>query len=195
MRLLSASRKQRISRWIPLPPRGYRDRRVRDRPARKCSSPIRPHVAARLIVWFSDHRSDLPSMAETFACMLPDFRMKYAALGSTLASAPRSITFMIQLRTTGAVSGRPMRLVSANNETLGPPENRTRHRYFRRPDPPADHEEPPTKAITGTRMRLKTSPINFQAPAARPWGSCRSCSCTDRASISLPWARSSRNQL
>src|SRR5436305_6145871 len=83
-----------------------------------------PHDAASSIVWFSDHRSDLPSMAETFACILPAFRMKYAALGCIFAaSGPTSTTLKIQLRTTGAVSGRPIRFGSANSETLGPLEN------------------------------------------------------------------------
>jgi hypothetical protein len=51
--------------------------------------------------------------------------MKYPALGSIFAaSGPTSTTRKMQLRTTGATSGRPRRLASANNETLGPTETK-----------------------------------------------------------------------
>src|SRR5215212_6122508 len=83
-----------------------------------------PHEVARLIAWFSDHRSDLPIMAETFACILPAFRMKYAALGCIFsASGPRSTALKMQLRTTGATFGRPRRLASANHEPPDPAED------------------------------------------------------------------------
>src|SRR6187397_2097052 len=83
-----------------------------------------PHEVARLIVWFSDHRAGLPTMAETLACMLPAFRMKYPALGSIFdASGPTSTTRKMQVRTTGATSGRPRRLASANHEPPDPAED------------------------------------------------------------------------
>src|SRR4029078_1581902 len=82
-----------------------------------------PHLEAKKVVWLSNHLSDLPTRVETLACMLPAFRMKYAALGSNfLASRPRSNTRKIQLRTPGAVSGRPRRLASANHEPPDPAE-------------------------------------------------------------------------
>src|SRR5262245_20300780 len=78
-----------------------------------------PHLAATPTVGFSDDICGWPARAPTLACMVPAFRMKYAALGSIFASWPRSTMRKMQLRTTGAVSGRPRRLASANQE---PPE-------------------------------------------------------------------------
>src|SRR6185369_3942449 len=84
-----------------------------------------PHLMAKKTVWLSDLGPGLPTMAATLACMLPAFRMKYPALGSIFsASGPTSTTRKMQLRTTGATSGRPRRLASANNETLGPTETK-----------------------------------------------------------------------
>src|SRR6266850_5920560 len=114
-----------------------------------------PHLLAKLTVWNSDlGSSGLPARLEMFACMVPAFRMKYPALGSIfIASGPTSTTRKMQLRTTGATSGRPRRLASANNETLGPTETKLDIALdiFGAQIHPPIARKPPTKA----RMRVR----------------------------------------
>ena len=131
-------------RW-PLPsPHGYRDRRVRDRPVRKCSRPILPIWQPKRRRGFRLSHLACRAIVEMFADMLPAFRMKYAALGSIfLMSRPELNKRKIQVRTTGAVSGRPRRLAVGEPPTTGPCRRNARQqtRNLRRPDPAGNHEE------------------------------------------------------
>src|SRR3954467_9258062 len=111
-----------------------------------------PHLRVTAIGPNSDlGSSGLPARAEIFDCMVPALRMKYPALGSILfASAPISRTRKMQDRTTGATSGRPMRLELANNETLGPVQTKPDIAFdiFGPQIHPPTTRKPPAKANT-----------------------------------------------
>src|SRR6185436_20399085 len=118
-----------------------------------------PHLMAKKTVWLSDLRPGLPTKAATLACMLPAFRMKYPALGSIFsASGPTSTTRKMQVRTTGATSGRPRRLASANHEPPDPAEDVADEKLGISLDICGAQIQAPTarKPPTKARMRVKT---------------------------------------
>jgi len=85
--------------------------------------------------------------------------MKYPALGSIfIGSGPTSTTRKMQLRTTGATSGRPRRLASANNETLSPTEDVPEEKLGISLDICGAQIQLPTarKPPTKDRMRVRT---------------------------------------
>src|SRR6266446_5994980 len=132
---------------------------------------ISPHLEAITNVKSSVFAPALPSKVERLAWMLPAFKTRYAALGSIFISRPTSNTRKIQFRITGAVSARPRR-ASANHEPPNPSEETAEERPGIKLDicgaqiHPPTTRKPPRKAATGTRMRLKISPITFQNPVA-----------------------------